>query len=411
MKPKKLIMSAFCPYAEKVEIDFERFGENGLFLIAGDTGAGKTTIFDGISFALFGEVSGENRGSNTLRSHFAKRETKTFVHFVFENKGTTYEVTRNPSYLRPSKRGDTGKLVEEGAKAELLLTGKASVSGSREVTSKVVDILGVNHQQFKQIAMIAQGEFLKLLFADSEERGEIFRRVFATEFYEKIQDELKGEMINCANALKVVEGEILSAYGHIQCDPLENGYEDFIDLKKSVYGAQKIIGFLDQLVEKKLAEKQKYLEQMTNYQEALNGLIQQITSGEELNKLILECQAEKSKWLTLVEREEEIKETGQICQLGKKALYSIKPKMDEWQRLAREEKNLKQEIDKNQAMVKENQLLQRNSAERLAALKGQDKKRQEIAFAIQKISDSLSDYEKLDVKIKAQDQNARAQKS
>ncbi len=410
MKPKKLIMSAFCPYAEKVEIDFERFDENGLFLIAGDTGAGKTTIFDGISFALFGEVSGENRGANSLRSHFAKQETKTFVHFIFENKGTTYEVTRNPSYMRPSKRGDSSKLVAQAAQAELLLGKKASVSGNREVTSKVVDILGVNHQQFKQIAMIAQGEFLKLLFADSEERGEIFRRVFATEFYEKIQDQLKSDMNNCAKALKDVEREILSAYGRISCNPLEAGYEDFLDLKKSVYGAQKVIGFLDELLEKKTGQKQKDLEQIANYQEALNGLIEEISSGQALNKLILEFEAEKNKYMTLVAGEDDIKKAQGICQLGKKALYSVKAKMDEWQRLVKEEKNLKEEIDKNQERLKDNRVRQKNSGERLEALKSQDKKRQEIAFAIQTITDSLADYEKLEVKSKAQEKNEGEQK-
>ena len=245
MKPKKLIMSAFCPYAQEVEIDFERFGENGLFLIAGDTGAGKTTIFDGISFALFGEVSGENRGSDMLRSHFAKPETKTFVHFAFENKGLTYEINRNPSYKRPYKRGDSGKMTTESADAELILPGNKVVTGSGDVTEKVSDILGVNHQQFKQIAMIAQGEFLKLLFADSKERGEIFRKVFATEFYEQIQDELKKEMMNCYKRLKEIDQAILLDYENIIYDSLEVDYHQFLELKESVYLIGNMINFLE----------------------------------------------------------------------------------------------------------------------------------------------------------------------
>lgn len=406
MKPKKLIMSAFCPYAQVVEIDFERFEKNGLFLIAGDTGAGKTTIFDGISFALFGEVSGENRGSDTLRSHFAKAERKTFVQFIFENKGITYEITRNPSYMRPSKRSKDA-WVSEKASAELLLPGTDTITGSREVTNKVIDILGVNHQQFKQIAMIAQGEFLKLLFADSEERGKIFRRVFATEFYKNIQFELKNEMSQCQRALKEIKQEILLEYDHIVCDLSAEGYEEFMKLKESVYMTSEMMAFLEQLIAKKKAKKKKQLKAIKDLQTALDLVIQQITSGEELNSLILKCEGEKNKRLSLMAKEDDIVDAKKVCQSAKKARYFIKPKMDEWQRLLKEENNLKQEIDENEKKVQANQALQKTGQEKLKELKEEEKKGQTLQFDIQKIKDNLVDYEKLDQKLK--DQEARKQ--
>ena len=189
MKPLKVTMSAFGPYADRTEVALDTFGGQGLFLITGDTGAGKTTIFDAIAFALFGEASGSVRSVDTLRSDFADLNTKTFVEFSFLHKGKQYIITRNPRYERPKKNGEG--FTTENADATLILPGGDIVSGHKDVNSKIVDLLGINYRQFKQIAMIAQGEFLQLLLADSKERGDIFRRVFNTELYQTAQRLLK----------------------------------------------------------------------------------------------------------------------------------------------------------------------------------------------------------------------------
>ena len=161
MKPKKLVISAFGPYADRMELDFDRLG-GGLYLITGDTGAGKTTIFDAITFVLYGEASGEIRKGEMFRSKYAKPEVRTFVELTFTYQGKDYTVKRNPEYLRPKDRGQG--MTMEKANAELIFPDERQpVTKTSEVTKKVTELLGLDQRQFRQIAMIAQGDFQKLL--------------------------------------------------------------------------------------------------------------------------------------------------------------------------------------------------------------------------------------------------------
>ena len=154
MKPKKLVISAFGPYADRMELDFDRLG-GGLYLITGDTGAGKTTIFDAITFALYGEASGEIRKGEMFRSKYAKPEVRTFVELTFTYQGKDYTVKRNPEYLRPKDRGQG--MTMEKANAELIFPDERQpVTKTSEVTKKVTELLGLDQRQFRQIAMIAQ---------------------------------------------------------------------------------------------------------------------------------------------------------------------------------------------------------------------------------------------------------------
>ena len=171
MRPLKLTMSAFGPYAGEVSLDMRKLGNGGIYLICGDTGAGKTTIFDAVCFALYGKASGDIRDKSSFRSKYANDETKTYVELEFEYNGEIYKVTRNPEYLRKSKRGEG--FAKQG-----------------EVTAKIEEILGVDKNQFSQIAMIAQGDFRKLLNCDTKERKEIFRKIFKTEPYSQIEYKL-----------------------------------------------------------------------------------------------------------------------------------------------------------------------------------------------------------------------------
>ena len=190
MKPQKLIMSAFGPYAGRTEIDFTRLGDRGLYLITGDTGAGKTTIFDAITFALYGEASGEVRQSQMLRSKYAADDEKTEVELTFLYQGKNYTVRRNPEYLRPKERG-SGFTLQKGDAQLIYPDGRSPVTKSKEVTKAVTELIGLNCQQFRQIAMIAQGDFQKLLLAGTDQRSEIFRRIFHTGIYEEIQNRLR----------------------------------------------------------------------------------------------------------------------------------------------------------------------------------------------------------------------------
>jgi len=175
MRPKKLTLSAWGPYADEQIVDFDGISD-GLFLLTGPTGSGKTMIFDGISYALFGVPSGKIRERDTLRSDFAKETDETFVKLSFEHRGNVYTVIRHPRYTRPKKRGEGEITVNE--KACLYMPGGQVIENLTVVNEKISEILGVNHEQFKQIAMIAQGEFQELLTADSKKRVEIFRNIF-----------------------------------------------------------------------------------------------------------------------------------------------------------------------------------------------------------------------------------------
>ena len=189
MRPTRLIMSGFGPYAGKVTLDMDQLGKGGIYLITGDTGAGKTTIFDAISFALFGEASGDVRGPGTLRSKYADALTPTEVELHFEYRDRPYIIKRNPEYMREKKNG-TG-MTKETAGAELTDANGMVYTGVRQVTERIEEILGINREQFSQIAMIAQGDFQKLLLESTEERKKIFKKLFNTSKFGRLQEELK----------------------------------------------------------------------------------------------------------------------------------------------------------------------------------------------------------------------------
>ena len=191
MRPLKLTMSAFGPYSDTVTLDMDSLGSEGLYLICGDTGAGKTTIFDAITFALYGEASGSNRNSSELRSKSASVDTKTFVELVFKIGKDTYTLRRSPEYERAAKRG--GGTTHQAAEAELIRPDGSIVTKYKDVTAAIQGIIGLERTQFSQIAMIAQGDFLKLLLAPTDERIKIFRKLFKTELYQKLQEALKAD--------------------------------------------------------------------------------------------------------------------------------------------------------------------------------------------------------------------------
>lgn len=194
MKPLRLTMSAFGSYSGREEIDFSKL-ENGLFLITGDTGAGKTTIFDAITYALYDKTSGGKRDGNMMRSQYASEETDTYVEYVFSYRGETYTVRRNPEYLRLGKRkyaDGSPRFVKETSGVSLILPdGKEFQGKKREVDKKIEEIIGLDVNQFTQIAMIAQGDFVKLLHAESKERKKIFSQIFQTRLYWQVQEALK----------------------------------------------------------------------------------------------------------------------------------------------------------------------------------------------------------------------------
>lgn len=191
MRPIRIEMSAFGPYAGKQTVEMDRLGTSGIYLITGDTGAGKTTIFDAIVFALYGTASSDRRSGDMLRSRYAEPDTPTEVKLVFSYRNKEYEIRRNPTYQRPKLRGEG--MTQENASAELRLPGGEILTRTGEVDEKIREILGMTRDQFMQIAMIAQGDFLKLLLAKTEERRKIFSSIFRTGRYARLEERLKQE--------------------------------------------------------------------------------------------------------------------------------------------------------------------------------------------------------------------------
>ena len=192
MRPLRLTLSAFGPYAGETVLELEKLGKGGLYLVTGDTGAGKTTLFDAITYALYDHSSGGVREGAMLRCKYADPRTPTFVELEFEVNGQRYTVRRNPEYTRPKVRGE-GFTTE---KADAVLTfpdTRPPVTRAKDVTAAVMEIIGLDYSQFCQIAMIAQGQFTKLLNASTEERSRIFRKLFRTQRYAKLQDRLQEE--------------------------------------------------------------------------------------------------------------------------------------------------------------------------------------------------------------------------
>ena len=208
MRPIKLTMSAFGPYSGEVMVDFASLGSTGLYLVCGDTGAGKTTIFDAVSFALFGSPSGQDRTTRSLRSDFASAATPTFVELEFEHRGQRYTIRRNPEYERPKLRGDG--LTTQTADAELRMPEAAPITGTRDVDAAILELVGIDRSQFSQIVMIAQGDFRRLLSAGTKERAAILRKLFGTAPYDEFQKALKRRRDKLEDDSKTVRNRLLA---------------------------------------------------------------------------------------------------------------------------------------------------------------------------------------------------------
>ena len=235
MKPLKLTMSAFGPYSDETEIDFRALGRSGVYLVCGDTGSGKTMIFDAICFALFGEASGDSRNgarsSASLRSDFADPASKTFVELEFSYRGQTYRVKRNPDYERAKMRGEG--TTKEPANAEIELPDGRCIGGVRKVNMQVEELLGIDANQFKQIVMLAQGEFRKLLTADTATREGIFRKLFATQKYEMLQDRLGEECRKLERENEKLKSEVLRCAQTVRFAPQDARKEELDERRGS----------------------------------------------------------------------------------------------------------------------------------------------------------------------------------
>lgn len=302
MKPLKLTMSAFGSYAEKNVIDFTG-QQQGIFLITGDTGAGKTTIFDAITYALYNQTSGGERNGNMMRSQYAQPETETYVELEFLYRGQTYRVRRNPDY-KITKTLKNGRIREQKVPHSVELTlpdGTVFPEKKNATDAKIIEILGLTADQFSQIVMIAQGDFLKLLYTKSDERKMIFSKLFRTDIYWKIQENLRRKSMEMDE--RIQENDRAFEQEKSRIIPLPESEE----LP------------LDELVER-LRERVKDALKEQNLRRAnVEELNKKITKYEEINKLFVSLEKIRQTGKELEARQAESKERRQQIENARKA--------------------------------------------------------------------------------------------
>ena len=275
MKPTKLIISAFGPYAGKTEINLDMLGGSGLYLITGDTGAGKTTIFDAITFALYGEPSGDSRETSMLRSKYAAPETPTEVEMYFTYGSKKYYIKRNPEYERPAKRG--GGFTTERAGAELHYLDDSGVdlrppvTKPKEVNASVVEIMGIDRNQFSQIAMIAQ-----------DDRKKIFQKIFNTRIYSALQEELKAESGNLKKEYDELSSSIKQYISGISCDDDDILFMRVSKARNGEISMADTMLLIDEIIEKDQTAKEKFRNTISKIDGELEAITKELTKAETL---------------------------------------------------------------------------------------------------------------------------------
>ena len=304
MRPTKLTMSAFGPYADETVIDFDKFGEKGLYLICGDTGAGKTTIFDAITYALFGEASCKRKKNDMLRSKYASESTKTFVKLEFVYNGKKYKVSRNPEYKRKKSRGD-GK-TKQASGAELIFPDGRVETKTNAVSKEIEEILGVTKEQFSQIALIAQGDFLKLLNAETKERREIFREIFDTKIYQNFQSKIIEKLSEISKKREDAKKSIDQYVNGILCGEDSTLYPDVDHAKDKDCNMPiaDIIKLIDSIIEEDKQEDDIINEKLLKIKKEVDKINAIITKSEERAKAKEKLENDKEE---LAKKEKELK--------------------------------------------------------------------------------------------------------
>ena len=310
MRPIKLVLSAFGPYASKIELDLSKLGENGVYLITGDTGAGKTTIFDAITFALFGKPSGDIRDVKTLRSEYAKEEIETYVELDFVYHDEEYHIYRRPeyTYTHVQKNGEV-KQRSKATDAYLILPNGERIVKPTEVTKQVEQLLGMKRDQFRQIAMIAQGSFLEILNADTKERGKLFEKVFMTSKYSILMDRLNQMAKEGTTKLNEAKLRLQQIISDIRVPViLQEEYEQMIETF-AMDDIQPVYDLLDEIIASSKESTEKLQKQKAQVQNQLQKSRKEETEKTKqlqdllsLEKLLKEKPAKEEKANLYAER-------------------------------------------------------------------------------------------------------------
>ncbi|WP_022779568.1 AAA family ATPase [Butyrivibrio sp. AE3009] len=437
MKPIKLVISAFGPYPGKIkDIEFGQFEEKGLFLISGDTGAGKTTLFDAICFALYGDTSGHYRGTGNLRSEYAAPETESYVDFYFTHQGHNVHVLRKPEYERPKLRGSGTMTVKETA--VLYIDDKAPIEGITPVNNAVKELLRIDKDQFKQIAMIAQGEFWELLNAKTDKRTEILRTIFNTDGYKNIEFRLRERMNDGYKKKENLERSVLQYFAEVEApmecedelgevgavlgegdategddeilgsekaaaeDSVSALTEELYELKrkaadsKSAWNIDELIGIIERIVAVDKKTYDRMAAELKKAEKELDARKAELAKAELNNnalKTLDKLEAEKQQLEELGPEMEELK--GLILQ-QKNASYKVMPVLENLEKAVKSHEELERAIEKNkEALAQANKKVE-TTADKLAKAKERKSLGQKAKTEADKISGEEESYVKRD---------------
>jgi len=381
MQLKKLTLQAFGPFKDKVIIDFEKDKiDRGLLLISGDTGAGKTTIFDAVCYALYGQTSGETRTANSLRSDWASPETETYVNLEFYYKNKLYEVRRSPEYIRKKKNGE-GE-TKQAPTAEVNINGRI-ITKVNEVTKEIENLIGLDYKQFRQVAMLSQGEFTKFLLASSEEKTTIFRKIFGTEFYDIFQNKLKSNRFLKEEEIKKVKDKI---------DTEKKNLEPIID----IYGLnnEETINTLENKIKEDSENVLLTKTAREKKNETVTKLTNEVNNLNELNKKIKEYLDSKNKLEDLFLNNINIKKEKEQYDYNINVCFTI---TDFLNNLNKDNKNLtdkKERLELSQKDLENSKKEYKEKEDKFNKLNEFSKNVEKITNDISELSKQLLDYDK-----------------
>lgn len=406
MKPLELELSAFGPYPSKEIFDFNKIGGHGLFLITGDTGAGKTTLFDAIIFALYGIASGENRTKtiSSIRSDFAKDDTKTYVELHFSHREREYRVRRNPKYKRPKKNGP-GVTVED-ADACLWMPDGSMITKRKDVDEKILEILSIDSGQFKQIAMIAQGEFMQLLNAKSDERGEIFRRVFGTKKYYDFQKILEEKATLIKEKAKDSSSKIKMIYQGIQIEEHQIQLKELLE-QNSEHLAVEVKNALNDSIMIDQNYKKVFQKNQLEVQQKIEDINRKIEQSKRMNQAISELENELALYEKLLNEKEQYEEIEVLLTAALRA-----QKVEKSERIYKDfqvrEKTIGKDINSIKQKIEEIHRELNQSKESLKLMENETLLREEHSKSLKSLTEQLAAFGELE-QAKEEEREAKSQ--